>query len=77
MRGPKPPTWGQQVAPSTFELPLWRNETHGVILIESALSVHLHKGSSHKIYYLQIPEEGGVGHNELGEGNPSSQFRSK
>lgn len=55
----KPPTQRRQVAFSTFEPPLWGSETHPwVIFNEDTVSIHPHKGSSHKIYYLQIPDWG-------------------
>lgn len=37
------PKWTQQVAPSSDKSPLWGNESPGVILIESSVSIHSHK----------------------------------
>lgn len=57
---------GQQVVPSASELLLWGSETHRVMLIEGAVSIYLHKGSSHEIYYLQNPEARGQNKPEVG-----------
>lgn len=61
---------GQAGAPSASELPLWGNETQGVILTGVTVSAHPHEGSRvTRFNYFQIPEARGLG--ELGEGQSS------
>lgn len=52
MRRHKPPTYGQQVAPSASKLPLWGSEYAGVILAERTVLIQLHKGSQVTIFII-------------------------
>lgn len=49
MQRHKPPAYGQHGSPLASQFPLWGNETHKIILMEVAFSIHAHRGNSHGI----------------------------
>lgn len=71
MRGHKPPTPVQQVAPSASELQCWGSENLGVLPIAGAADTLTERKQCHRIYYCRSQKWGGGWYSEPAE-RPSS-----
>lgn len=71
MRGHKPPTPVQQVAPSASELQCWGSENLGVLPVAGAADTLTERKQCHRIYYCRSQKWGGGWYSEPAE-RPSS-----